>query len=161
MAQRLRSLGELDQHDADVFDHREQHLAQVLRLHARLLAHAACGERVNGIHPRDAGDERGDVRAEIRRDAPLVVAADGGETHHKCGNQRIGIEALRGEDAGGAERACDERLAVGATCIAEGSVRQLVRRGEARAVGVGIDRTEGFEPRAHRLRRGSLRRGRA
>ena len=57
-AQRLRALGELDQHDADVLDHREQHLAQALRLRRALVGAARRRQRADFVHPRDAGDQR-------------------------------------------------------------------------------------------------------
>ena len=64
-AQRLRALGELDQHDADVLDHRKQHLAKILGLRGALRAVAARRQRLHRVHARDAIDERGDVGAEL------------------------------------------------------------------------------------------------
>ena len=66
-AQRLGTAREADQHDADVLHHRQQHLAEDLRLGVlRLLV--ADGEPARDhpqpIEPRDAADERGDGRVE-------------------------------------------------------------------------------------------------
>ena len=66
-AQRLRALGELDQHDADVLDHRQQHLAQPLGLRRALVGVTGLRQRADLVHPRDAADQRRDVGAEARR----------------------------------------------------------------------------------------------
>ena len=67
-AQRLRALGELDQHDADVLDHRQQHLAQVLGLRVALLRVAAlAGDGADRAHARHADDELRDLGAEAAR----------------------------------------------------------------------------------------------
>ena len=74
-SQRLRALGELDEDDANVLDHRKQHLAQVLRLRRALLLGGAFGRCANAAHARDAGDERRDFGAEARRDLVRVEGA--------------------------------------------------------------------------------------
>ena len=140
MAQRLRPLGKLDQHHADVLDHREEHLAQVLGLRGALLPVGANGERLHGIHPRDALDEGRDVGAERRHDAIAPVAGSLGQPDQQRGRQRVRIESLRGEDAGGAERAGDQRLAIGAAQVAQRLAREFVRGRETLAVGVRVDR---------------------
>ena len=114
---------------------------------------------MHDVHPRDTADQRGDIGAEVRGDAALVIACDIRQPDEQRRRQRVGIESLAREDAGGAERAIDQRLAIGMTGIAERSVRRLVRPREAAAIGVGVDRRERIEPRADGLRRSGPRRG--
>ena len=76
-AQRLRALGELDQHDADVLDHRQQHLAQALRLRGALVGIARVGKHPDFVHPRDTRDQRGGVGAESRADVVGVERVRG------------------------------------------------------------------------------------
>jgi len=73
VAQRLRPLGELDQDDADVLDHRQQHLAQALGLRGALAGAPGDREHPDLVHPRDPCDQRGDVVAEARGDVVGVV----------------------------------------------------------------------------------------
>ena len=91
-AQRLRALGELDEHHADVLDHREQHLAQVLRLRGALLLVAALGDGADAAHPRDAGDQRRDVVAEARAHVVGVERAGDGQSDQQRGADRVGVE---------------------------------------------------------------------
>ena len=160
--QRLRPFGELDQHDANVVDHGEQHLAQVFGLRAALLAVGAgigVGRRMDDVHPRDAADQRRDIDAERRDHARVVVTGNVGEADEQRRGQRIGIEPLRGEDAGRAERTIDEPFALGVAKVAECVAGRFVRGCEAAAISRRIDRRERIEPRVDRLRHGSLRRG--
>ena len=105
VAQRLRALGELDQHDADVLDHREQHLAQVLGLRRALLLAPRCRRRARiDAHPRDAGDQRRDVGAEARRDLFGVERAGDRQAEQQRGARSSPASSLSaGEDRRGAD----------------------------------------------------------
>ncbi len=67
-AQRLRAFGELDQDDADVLDHGQQHLAQVLRLQRARFLGADAGGGADSIHARGADDDLRDFGAERIRE---------------------------------------------------------------------------------------------
>ena len=158
-AQRLRALRELDQHDADVFHHREQHLAQVLGLRRALGLVDGVRRGADVTHARDATDQRGHVGAESRGQVIGVEGAGHREAEQQRTAHRVGIEAQPGEDGGGAQRTLERGFPIGHrgggrtfACICEG------RR--ERGAFVGRIRTgEGFEPRGNRLRRGGLRCG--
>ena len=101
----VRPVGQLDQDDADVPRHRQEHLAEVLRL--LLLA----GGEVDLADLGDAVDERGDLLAEQpldlrqRREGVLdrVVQQTGDDARH--------VEPHVGDDAGDLERVGQVRLA--------------------------------------------------
>ena len=101
----VHAVGELDHDDADVAHHRQQHLAEALRL--RLLAVL----ELDLIELADAVDELGDDLAEDRGDLGLGgrrvldhVVQDGGD-------QRVGIQLQVGEDVGDRDRMSDVGLA--------------------------------------------------
>ena len=101
----MQPVGELDQDDADVARHREQHLAEALRLH--FLAR----RELDLVELRHAVDHVGHRLAEALLE---FVLGDGGVLHHVV-QQRRG-EALRVEpplrqDARDRERMRDVRLA--------------------------------------------------
>ena len=101
----MQAVGELDEDDADVVDHREQHLAEVLRL--PLLARR---ER-DGADLGDALDDVGDLGAEQLLDAldrrervfDDVVEQAGGDGH--------GVELHVGQEIGDGERVDEVGLA--------------------------------------------------
>ncbi len=109
VAQSLRALGELDEHDADVFHHRQQHLAQTLHLLRGLLfvfdsraTHFA--EMAQTIHVRDARNQAGDVSAETRRQhlAPLLQMI----RHSVQGGRRDGLVIHVQADEDGSRTQC-------------------------------------------------------
>ena len=134
VAQRLRALGELDQHDADVLDHRQQHLAQVLGLR-RALVGVAASPAARGSRP-SARRRRPASRRRRRTSPPTVVGVEG--PARRAGRSAAprepvaGIELQAGEDRRRAERAIEQRLAVAAARIAAARARIVERRGDAR-----------------------------
>ena len=108
----VQAVGQLDQHDADVVDHRQEHLAQALRL-LRLLA-ALAGVGLAG--PRDltelgdAVDQLGDPRPEGGLD---LFQGDLGVLDHVVqdpAGDRLGVEGHVGQDHRRAQRMHDVRL---------------------------------------------------
>src|SRR5690348_5242 len=148
------ALRELDQHDADVVHHREQHLAQVLGLRRTLLRIGAHRRCLDAVHPRDALDDRCDLVAECRDDGLTLVLRRGRQPEQKCRGQRVGIETLCAEKRGGTQRARQQWLAISAARVANALLRHFESRHEALAIGARIDRGKGIEPRADGLRRG-------
>ena len=158
-AQRLRAFGELDQNDADVLDHRQQHLAQVLRLRRAFLGVAGRRGRADDAHSRDAGDERRDVVAEFCGDRVGVERARDGQPQQQRRADRIRIELQAGQDRRRAQRAVERRFAVGHRGVAAArTARTRAPRRTTRARG-RVLAGEGVEPRGDRLWRGGLRRG--
>ena len=101
----VEPVGELDEDDADVVDHREQHLAEVLRL--PLLARR---ER-DGADLGDPLDEVGDLGAE-----ELLDALDGGQgvlddVVEEAGRDGHDVELHVGEEVGDLERVDEVGLA--------------------------------------------------
>ena len=101
----MEPIGELDEDDADVVDHRQQHLAEVLDL--ALLA----GRERDGADLGDALDDVRDVVAERVADA-----LDGGEgvldhVVQEAGGDADDVELHVGEDVGDFERMDEVRLA--------------------------------------------------
>ena len=159
VAKRLRSLRKLDQHDADVVDHREQHLAKILGLQRGIVSATGVGMRTNRIHSRDAADQRRDVGAESRLNVVGVESVDRRETAEQRRDDRIGIEMQRRDDRGCAYCAVEHCFAVGQSLVIATIAREVKRGLERLAHGRVIRRRERLEPRRNRLRRGSARRG--
>ncbi len=158
-AQRRRPLRELDQHDADVLDHREQHLAQPLGLRGPLGRITLRRRGPDLVHPGDAGDERGDVVAEARDDLVRNERIGSREAREQRGPDRAGIELETGEDHRRPHGAVDQRLAVAAGRGAALLARVGQHRLERFAVLVGIDAAQRVEPRRDGLRRAGFLRG--
>ena len=117
----VQPVGELDQDDADVLRHRQQHLAEALGL--RVLAR---GE-LDLVELRDAVDHVGDRLAERRLDLRL---GDGGVLHHvvqQRGGEPLRVEPPLRQDARHRERVRDVRLAGLAELAAMGRVGELER----------------------------------
>ena len=94
----VQAVGQLHQDDADVVDHREQHLAEVLRL--ALLAR----RKRDGADLRHAFDDVGDLGAE-----ELLDALDGGQrvlddVVEEPGGDGHGVELHVGQEVGDGER---------------------------------------------------------
>ena len=101
----VQAVGELDQDDADVLRHREQHLAEALGL--RVLAR----RELDLVELRDAVDHVGHRLAERRLDLRL---GDRGVLHHvvqERGGQPLRVEAPLRQDARDRERVRDVGLA--------------------------------------------------
>ena len=101
----VQAVGQLHQDDADVVDHREQHLAEVLRL--ALLAR----RKRDGADLGDAFDDVGDLGAE-----ELLDAVDGGQrvfddVVQQSGRDRHRVELHVGQEVGDRQRVNQVRLA--------------------------------------------------
>ncbi len=136
-AQGLGARGQTHQHDADVLDHRQQHLAQHLGLRADLGALelvGEAGEHAQAVELVQAAHQPGDRRAEARPDllGRIVELFPGREQQR--GDPGFGVEAQGGGDQRGAERVRPGRLA-GAEDLALVEVGDPVeRRLDARAL---------------------------
>ena len=117
----VQPVGELDQDDADVLRHREQHLAEALGL--RVLARV----ELDLVELGDAVDHVGDELAERGLDLRL---RDGGVFHHvvqQRGGETLRVEPPLRQDAGDRQRVRDVRLARLAELAAMGGVGELER----------------------------------
>jgi hypothetical protein len=128
----VQPVGQLDDDDADVFGHRQEHLAQVLDL--RVLFRLVGDARQFG----HAVDQRGDLLAEAIRD--FLIRDDRVFDHvvqERRGDRRpVHLEV--GQDAGHRERVLDVRLARGATLLAVRAGRERVDALEPRRVERGV-----------------------
>jgi hypothetical protein len=116
----VQAVGQLDDDDANVFRHREEHLAQVLDL--RVFLRLVRDPRQLG----DAVDERGDLAPELLGD--LFVREDGvlDDVVQQRGGDRRPVHLQVGEDVGDRERVRDVRLARGAALPLVSAVGDLV-----------------------------------
>ena len=117
----VQPVGELDQDDAHVARHREQHLAEALGL--QLLARV----ELDLVELRHAVDHVGDRPAERRLDLGL---GDGGVLHHvvqQRGGEPLRVDAPLRQDARDRERMRDVRLARLAVLAAVGGLGELER----------------------------------
>ena len=124
----VQAVGELDQDDADVARHREQHLAEALGL--RVLARV----ELDLVELGDAVDHVGDRLAERRFDLRL---GDRGVLHHvveERGGEPLRVEAPLRQDARDRERMRDVRLAGLAELAAVGRLGELERALDERDV---------------------------
>ena len=124
----MQAVGELDQDDADVARHREQHLAEALGL--RVLA----ARELDLVEFRHAVDHRRRPAAEPRLD---LGARDRRVLHHvvqQRGGQPLGVEAPFRQDARDGERMRDVRLARLAELAAVGGLGELERALDQRDV---------------------------
>ncbi len=131
VAKGLGALGELDHHHAHVLDHREQHLAQPLRLRRALRRIAAVGSGAHVFHACDAGDERVHFRTEALDEFAGVEAGCCGQAQKQRGADARRIELQGGEDDRAAESPVEQRLAVtrprartALACMGEGVLQQ-------------------------------------
>ena len=124
----VEPVGELDQDDADILRHREQHLAEALGL--RVLARV----ELDLVELRDAVDHVGDGLAERRLDLRL---GDGGVLHHvveERGGESLRVQAPLRQDAGDRQRMRDVGLAGLAELAAMSRIRELPRALDERDV---------------------------
>ncbi len=128
----VEAIGELDDDDADVFGHRQEHLAKVLDLRVFLRLIGDPGQLGHALNqPRDLFAELlGDLLAGDRRVFDDVV-------QQRRGN-RLMVHLEVGQDAGDGERMLDERLARGAALALVGGVGQLVGARQPLRVGGGV-----------------------
>ena len=101
----VQAVGELDQDDAHVARHREQHLAEVLGL--RLLVRL----ELDLVELGDAVDELGDRLAEVAGDLGLGDRGVFGHVVQQRRGQRLRVEVPLREDVGDGERVRDVGLA--------------------------------------------------
>ena len=153
-AERREPLGELEDHDPDVLDHREQHLAEVLRLRRALLRRRADAARPDRVHARDAGDEPRHVVAEARGDLGGVERTAARQHGEQRAADRRRIQLQPRDDACDPESAVDELLAVGAGLVAGAGERPVERLAEALDRVARVGPGERVEPRGDGLRRG-------
>ncbi len=118
VAQRLRSLRELDQHHANVADHRQQHLAQAFRMRVTVMRGSVFRDRSDRTHACDTTDQLYHFRTKAHAERLGVKVVDMRRTDHYRGANRIEIELEAGDDRRGAERAIQPWLAVGCAPIA-------------------------------------------
>ena len=159
-AQRLRALGELDQHHAHVLDHRQQHLAQVLRLQGPLGLVDGIRGRADFAHARNARRPRSPHRRRnVRSTSSASNAPATGrprssalrtESASSCRPPRIVAVPSARSSAGfaiGHDRdvACSRAKSNAAANVARSSGEYVIG--------------EGIEPRGDRLRRGGVRCG--
>ena len=116
----VQPVGELDQDHAHVARHRQQHLAERLRL--RLLA----GREAQLVELGQAVDEIGGRRAEALDQLRLADAAILHCVVHQRRHDRLGIELPLGAQARDRDRMGDVRLAAGAELAEMGFVGEAV-----------------------------------
>ena len=127
----VQAVGELDQDDAHVARHREQHLAEALRLDF------FAGRELDLVELRHAVDHVGHRLAERRLELGL---GDGGVLHHvvqQRGGKSLRVEPPLREDAGDRERMRDVRFARLAELSAVCGFRELERARHERDVRLG------------------------
>ena len=101
----VHAVGELDHDDADVAHHRQQHLAEALRL--RLLAVL----ELDLVELADAVDQFGDDLAEYRGDLGLGGRGVFDDVVQDRRHQGVGVHAQVRQDVGDRDRVGDVRLA--------------------------------------------------
>ena len=149
--QLLHMVGELDQHDADVLHHREQHLAQrfelgrlLLRLLRRLLA---ARQRAELAHAHHALRKLGNRGAEFFAQQLRVLRRDlmAGK-QQRCG-QRFVVKLEFGKYAGGFEDVRQHRLAAGKPASGIERRDEIEHVAQRPRLGRGITAREAVEPR--------------
>ena len=115
----VEPVGELDEDDADVLRHRQQHLADVLGL----LLLVAVGAEARQLG--DAVDELGDLRAEALLDVGQAVLGVLGDVVQERRLDGDRVDAELGQDLGRGDRVGDVRLARRAALAGVGLDRQV------------------------------------
>ena len=100
----VEAIGELDENDADVLRHRDDHLPIVLGLGLLTALEADPREL------RDTLDEQGDVEAELRAELLDVGVGVLDDVVKESRRDRLLVEVKLGADPGHAERVMDELL---------------------------------------------------
>ena len=135
----VQAVGELDDDDADVLGHRQEHFAQVLdlRVFLRLIR--------NARELRDAVDEPRDLLAELLGD---LLAGDRrvfDDVVQQRGRDRLTVHLELGQDAGDGQRVLDVRLARGAPLTFVSGVGKLVDAHQPVRVGGRIVGTDALD----------------
>ena len=152
VAQRLRALGELDQDDADVLDHRQQHLAQVFRLQVAVFLGGDPGRGANRVHPCRTDHDLRDLGAKGVRECRGIEVGRKRCAEQDGGAHRLGVELERGDDVRRAERAVEPRLAIGRAQIAIASARRVQRLADRGALGRCVRGGDVVDPRGECFR---------
>ena len=115
----MQPVDELDEDDAHVLRHRQQHLADVLGLLLLVAAGAVLGQL------RDSVDETADLRSKPLLDVFDAVVGVLGDVVQQRGNDRVLIEAEVGEDLRHGQWMADVGLAADALLISVCLDREL------------------------------------
>ncbi len=111
VAQRLRAAGQAQQHDADVRRHRQQHLAQHLRLRLDALRALVPGsDQLQALQAAEAADQVRHRRAEFGRQLLRGVLEEIGGGEQQRRQARIQVEPQRGRHQRHAEGVLPGRL---------------------------------------------------
>ena len=132
----VEAIGELDEDDADVLRHRDDHLPVVLGL--GLLAALEADPR----QLRDAFDELGDVGAELRAELLEVGLGVLDDVVEERGRDRLLVEMELRADARDAERVVDELLARAARLACVRALGELERPPQELLVDVRVVRLD-------------------
>ena len=144
----VQPVGELDEHDADVLRHRQQHLADVLRLLLFVAARAELAEL------GDAIDETADLRPETLLDVGDGVIGVLGNVVQQSRHDCVLVEAELGEDPSHGQRVADVRLAADSCLGAMGLNGELPGGAHRVRVGAGMmDQQLVFELALKRVQR--------
>ena len=161
MPQCLRALGELDQDDANILDHREQHLAQVLGLQVALFLASAVRRGADRAHARRADDHLRDLGAETLGELGGVETGDRWRTEEDRRAHRVRVDLEPRDDRRGTERAIEPGLAVGGGEMAIAQSCRFERLGDRRALVGRVRSADLVEPIGEYLGvRGEQRTGR-
>ena len=123
VAQLLQVIGELDQHDAHVLHHREQHLAQRLELGGLLLRpqpllrHGRTARRSAPMRTTPSTRSAIDLPKDSRS-FPTLAGATALATKQQRGSQRLVIEPQLAQDSRRIEGVLQQRLARGQAPVA-------------------------------------------
>ena len=134
VAQRLGALGELDQDDTNVLDHRQQHLAQVLRLQGTLFLGLEVRGGADRAHACGADDDLRHLVAEGLGQRGRVEVRRRRHAEQDRGFDRLRVEFEPGDDRRGAQRAIQPGLAVGRAELAVARACRGERLGDAGAL---------------------------
>ena len=140
----VETVGELDQQDAHVLRHRDEHLAH----RGGLLRFP--GVELQPVELGDTVDDRGEVGTEVGDE---VLDRDRGVLDRVVQQRRREgdiVEAEVGEDRRDAERMRDVRVAGPSDLVPVGVARDLVGVLDQRGVGLRVARVEQLEQRAQR-----------
>jgi hypothetical protein len=138
MAQRLRARGEAQENDADILDHRQQHLAQDfdLRFHFRRLLLAALGrmcneslgDRAQAIEAENTVNEFCRALAETLLDLDHTFVVEARHREEQRRQPAIGIELQADEDQRHAQGVVPNAFAAAERAVAVDGLRKLHRR---------------------------------
>ena len=128
----VEAIGELDEDDADVVRHRQEHLPDVLGLLLLVAEGRELGQLGHAV------DELRDLRPEPLLDVGQRVLGVLRDVVEELGLDRDRVHAEVGKDLGGGDRVRDERLAGGSFRVPVRLDREVDRSLDRRDVGVWI-----------------------